>query len=80
MNRNAAAALLTGSTSKPSFLFWEKVYQKLNTLEEETWLLRALLASLTVLKNEMKNAHIRYGHHNFLYYISHLTSPDFKLA
>lgn len=36
--------LTTGA--KPSFLLWDKVYRKLTTAQEETWLLRALEAVL----------------------------------
>jgi len=30
------------TSPKPSFLFWDKVYSKLNTYEEGFWFIRAL--------------------------------------
>lgn len=46
------------SSPKPSFLLWDKVYQKLTTVEEETWLLRAsesaaIFFNVQLTKNEL---------------------------
>lgn len=66
VSRNATAAILAGTATKPSFLLWEKVYQKLTSVEEERWLLRALRAALVVLKSE-KSEHLRYtAMHTFI--------------
>lgn len=39
--------------SKPSFLLWDKVYQKLNGEDDEKWLLRAAQASLAFFQREL---------------------------
>ena len=57
ISKNAALQSLITTGVKPSFLIWDKVYQKLTTTDEETWLLRAsekaLLSSKTqLLQNE----------------------------
>lgn len=41
------------SPSKPSFLVWDKVYQKLTDVEEETWLLRAIESTATFFSSEL---------------------------
>jgi hypothetical protein len=47
---------LTATGVKPSFLIWEKVYQKLTTTDEETWLLRASEKALTTCKAYSKSS------------------------
>jgi hypothetical protein len=42
--------------TKPHFLLWPKCYQKLTTLEEEQWLLRALDASLSSFSTEVEKS------------------------
>jgi hypothetical protein len=42
--------------SKPSFLLWEKVYQKLTEPEDEKWLLRAAEAAFTYHTVELKKS------------------------
>ncbi|KAI5120166.1 hypothetical protein M0805_008433 [Coniferiporia weirii] len=60
VSRNTTVQTLAGSAAKPSFLVWEKVYQKLTSAEDEIWLLRALSSALVALKSELKkNEHIR---------------------
>ncbi|KAH8110478.1 ARM repeat-containing protein [Phellopilus nigrolimitatus] len=60
VSRNATVQALAGTQTKPSFLLWEKVYQKLSSAEDETWLLRALSAAFAALKSELKkNENIR---------------------
>jgi len=49
------------SSSKPSFLVWDKVYQKLTDVEEETWLLRAIESTATFFSAEVTNVeHLRF--------------------
>ena len=46
---------------KPSFLLWDKVYQKLGGEEDERWLLRATEAVLSYFKDQiMENEQSRY--------------------
>lgn len=52
--RTMTAQTVTGTSTKPSFLLWDKVYQKLTSAEDEVWLLRALNAALSALKAELK--------------------------
>jgi hypothetical protein len=49
------------STSRPSFLVWDKVYQKLTDVEEETWLLRAIESTAIFFSAEVTNVeHLRF--------------------
>lgn len=60
ISQNANIASITSSTTKPSFLLWDKVYQKITDSEDEKWLLRALDASLAFFKNDFtKNETLR---------------------
>ncbi|KAI0800349.1 ARM repeat-containing protein [Fomes fomentarius] len=57
---NATLQSIASASPKPSFLLWEKVYQKLTTEDEETWLLRATEAVLAFSKDEIvKSEHAR---------------------
>ncbi|TFY83754.1 hypothetical protein EWM64_g252 [Hericium alpestre] len=59
VSRNATVQSIV-SSSKPSFLLWDKVYQKATSVEEQTWLLRAAeSASLFFHKELGKNEHLR---------------------
>ncbi|CDO72622.1 hypothetical protein BN946_scf184985.g41 [Trametes cinnabarina] len=49
---NATIQSITAAGSKPSFLLWDKVYQKLSGEDEELWLLRAVEAVLPFFKDE----------------------------
>ncbi|KAH9925947.1 ARM repeat-containing protein [Epithele typhae] len=49
---NSNLHALAVASPKPSFLLWDKVYQKLNGEEEEMWLLHASEATLFYFKNE----------------------------
>jgi hypothetical protein len=53
--RNATVQAIV-SPSKPSFLVWDKVYQKLTDVEEETWLLRAVESTATFFSAEVIEA------------------------
>ena len=44
------------SSSRPSFLVWDKVYQRLTDVEEETWLLRALESTTIFFSSEVEKA------------------------
>ena len=58
--QNAAVQTIL-SSSKPSFLVWDKVYQKLTDVEEETWLLRAIESTATFCSAEStKVEHLRF--------------------
>jgi len=46
---------------KPSFLLWDKVYQKTTDIEDEKWLLRAIDVALQFFQNELsKNEPFRF--------------------
>ncbi|TBU31959.1 ARM repeat-containing protein [Dichomitus squalens] len=49
---NVTLQSLYVASPKPSFLLWERVYQKLGSEEEETWLLRAAEAVLKFFRDE----------------------------
>lgn len=41
VSRHSAIGSLLATGTKPSFLLWDKVYQKLTDIEDERWSLRA---------------------------------------
>ncbi|KAI0827665.1 ARM repeat-containing protein [Trametes gibbosa] len=49
---NSALQTIVAASSKPSFLLWDKVYQKLSGEEEEKWLLRAIEVVLPFFKED----------------------------
>ncbi|GJE94641.1 ARM repeat-containing protein [Phanerochaete sordida] len=53
VSRNATLQGLLTSGAKPSFLLWEKVYQKLAEPEDQAWLLRAGEAVLSFYKSDI---------------------------
>ncbi|TFK50812.1 ARM repeat-containing protein [Heliocybe sulcata] len=53
VSKNAVLKTLGSTAPKPAFLFWDKVYQKLSSVEEETWFLRACEVSLTYLQTDI---------------------------
>lgn len=53
ISHNATIHSLVTVGAKPSFLLWDKVYQKLNAVEDETWLLRAAEAALSYFQGEL---------------------------
>ncbi|KAK1228592.1 translational activator of GCN4 [Marasmius sp. AFHP31] len=53
VSKNATIQSVGTVGSKPSFLVWEKVYQKISDPEDETWLLRASDAALLFFKKEV---------------------------
>jgi hypothetical protein len=57
---NATIQSLASISTRPAFLFWEKVYQKLTDADDEIWLLRASEAALAHLKTDLaKNEQLR---------------------
>ncbi|KAH7929550.1 ARM repeat-containing protein [Leucogyrophana mollusca] len=60
VSRNTSVESLTGTLTKPSFLLWDKVYQKITEPAEEIWLLRAADALFDFLRSDLsKNEHLR---------------------
>ncbi|KAI5995298.1 armadillo-type protein [Pisolithus orientalis] len=58
--RNTSVEIIAGTPTKPSFLVWEKIYQRLGDVEEETWLLRCVDLVVGHLETELlKNEHLR---------------------
>ena len=61
ISKNAALMSIVSGSTKPSFLLWDKVYQKLSDSIDENWLLQAWEASLLYYKSEfVKNENLRY--------------------
>jgi hypothetical protein len=59
--QNPTIQSLSIATPKPSFLFFDKVYQKVSDAGELTWLLRAIQTTIPFLSEELsKNAPLRY--------------------
>lgn len=53
---------IVGSRQKPSFLLWDKVYQKLAGDEEQEWFLRAIRSIFPHLKKDFeKHEFLRFG-------------------
>jgi len=60
VTRNTSVDALIGTAAKPSFLMWDKVYQKITDVDDETWLLRAIDLVLDHLSTELaKSEHLR---------------------
>lgn len=60
-SRSVTVDVLVGTTTKPSFLIWDKVYQKLSDADDARWLLRATHLALPTLVSELvKHLHLRY--------------------
>lgn len=53
ISSNAVIQSLVTSSTKPSFLLWDKVYQKVTDVEDENWFLRACNATLQFFKSEL---------------------------
>ncbi|EKM53603.1 uncharacterized protein PHACADRAFT_125439 [Phanerochaete carnosa HHB-10118-sp] len=53
ISRNTSSQSLLATGAKPSFLLWDKVYQKLVEPEDQAWLLRAGEAVLSYYKNDI---------------------------
>lgn len=61
ISANATIQTLNSSSPKPSFLLWDKVYQKLTDADDEVWLLRAGEVAFSYLHSELsKNNQLRY--------------------
>jgi len=58
ISRNAIIQSLLTSSTKPSFLLWDKVYQKITDVEDENWFLRACNATLQCFKSELAKSEI----------------------
>lgn len=55
------ADVLMGTSTKPSFLIWDKIYQKLSEPEDALWLLRAADLAVPRLESELlKHQNLRY--------------------
>ncbi|PFH47401.1 hypothetical protein AMATHDRAFT_152123 [Amanita thiersii Skay4041] len=60
ISRNVVIQGIISSSVKPSFLLWEKVYQKITDTEDEKWFLRACEVTLQCFKSELaKNEQLR---------------------
>lgn len=53
ISSNAVIQSLVTSSTKPSFLLWDKVYQKVTDVEDENWFLRACNATLQFFESEL---------------------------
>ena len=53
ISRSVTVELLMGTSAKPSFLIWDKVYQKLSEAEDARWLLRATDLAVPRLESEL---------------------------
>ncbi|TFY63660.1 hypothetical protein EVJ58_g3122 [Rhodofomes roseus] len=53
ISRNSTLQSILAAGVKPSFLLWEKVYQKLSGADDEAWLLRASEATLAHYSKEL---------------------------
>ena len=59
VSKNAVIqAILASTTTKPHFLLWNKCYQKLTTLEEELWLLRALEVGISHFRADIRKSEV----------------------
>lgn len=53
--------VLVGTPAKPSFLIWDKVYQKLSEPDDFLWLLRAAHLAVPRLESDLfKHQNLRY--------------------
>lgn len=53
INRNVNIQTLLNASPKPSFLLWDKVYQKVNYAQDELWLLHTSEKVLSYFANEL---------------------------
>ncbi|OJT01635.1 Translational activator GCN1 [Trametes pubescens] len=53
ITHNTTLQSVAAASPKPSFLLWDKVYQKLNSEEDERWLLRAVEVVLPFFKADI---------------------------
>ncbi|KAL4249154.1 TOG domain-containing protein [Abortiporus biennis] len=53
ISRSVSMQSLLATGSKPSFLLWDKVYQKLSDVEDETWLLHANVQLLATFNAQL---------------------------
>ncbi|KAG6896538.1 hypothetical protein C0992_007574 [Termitomyces sp. T32_za158] len=61
ISKNAALTSIASGSAKPSFLLWDKVYQKLSDPMDEKWLLLAWETSLFYFKGDFaKNENLRH--------------------
>ncbi|KAF8131842.1 armadillo-type protein [Boletus edulis] len=78
-SRSVNIDMLTGSPTKPSFLIWDKVYQKLTEAEDATWLLRA--SDLAMQSDLLKHHHQRVSLGAvFVHLAVHTPFPDVRRA
>ncbi|KAH7883448.1 armadillo-type protein [Phlebopus sp. FC_14] len=79
-SRAITSDALTGTSTKPSFLVWDKVYQKITDAEEETWLLRATDRAVERLEAELlksKSLRVQIGS-IFIHLSVHSQFPDVR--
>ncbi|KDQ20094.1 hypothetical protein BOTBODRAFT_101949 [Botryobasidium botryosum FD-172 SS1] len=53
-SKNSTLQGITATGAKPSFLLWEKVYQKLTTADDEAWLLRAAQSTFAYATSDLE--------------------------
>jgi hypothetical protein len=59
--KNTTIQALRSTSTKPSFLLWDRVYQKLTDDEDQEWLLRASEVAMVFLKDvSLKNEQLRF--------------------
>ncbi|KAH9976102.1 ARM repeat-containing protein [Lactifluus volemus] len=65
---------------RPSFLVWDKVYQKLTDVEEEIWLLRAIESTATFFRAELEKFEQLQMHLGsaYLYLATESNVPEFR--
>ncbi|KZV97501.1 ARM repeat-containing protein [Exidia glandulosa HHB12029] len=72
-------AAVLGTAQKPGFLVLDKVYTKLNTAEEERWLLRAAQAATTAFSTELTSAKATEHRHHLGAVFIHLVLSSPRL-
>ncbi|KXN82440.1 Translational activator gcn1 [Leucoagaricus sp. SymC.cos] len=71
ISKNAVIGAIATSSAKPSFLLWDRVYQKVTEETEEKWLLRALEVSLKYFQKDLKkNAVLRKSFGSILLHLA----------
>ncbi|KAI5991791.1 armadillo-type protein [Pisolithus marmoratus] len=76
--RNTSVEIIAGTPTKPSFLVWEKLYQRLGDTREETWLLRCVDLVIEHLETELlKNENLRIQVGSIFLHLA-VHSPSFE--
>lgn len=58
ISKNATITAIATSSVKPSFLLWDKVYQKVTEESEEKWLLRVVEVALRHFQKDLKKSDV----------------------